>query len=145
MSEIIQVGDFVHNSVTGASFRYEIGMDRTSLIRLGSAADLVPPSEEGTKHDGAKPDLTLLPKIFLDQTAQAFMYGEKKYGRHNYKKGMAWHRPAAAALRHITAWVDNENIDSESGLLHLAHASACLAMLMFYIENNKGTDTREEK
>lgn len=35
-----------------------------------------------------------------------------------------------AALRHISAYYDGEDLDPESGLPHLAHATACLAILI---------------
>jgi hypothetical protein len=86
--------------------------------------------DEVVKHDSGKPDLSLVPKAFLDATARALMYGEKKYSRGNYRKGMDSHRLIAACLRHITAWQWSEDNDAESGLSHLDHAAACLAMLI---------------
>ena len=75
-------------------------------------------------------------------TARALEYGAKKYDRNNYKKGMDWTRVCDAALRHITAWAEGEDVDQESGLNHIAHAQACLAMLSYYITNKVGTDDR---
>ena len=37
---------------------------------------------------------------------------------------------ADAAQRHINKYLLNEDIDDESGLYHLAHAVACLLMLL---------------
>ncbi len=61
---------------------------------------------------------------------QAFMHGERKYGRDNYKGGMESHRFIAAALRHIFAWQNGEDKDPESGYHHLGHALASLGMLL---------------
>lgn len=97
---------------------------------------------QGVKHDNEKPDLSLLPREFLVATAQAFMHGEAKYGRYNYRLGMDWHRLVAAALRHITAFNEGEDLDPESNYPHLGHAGACLAMLIVYQANNLGKDTR---
>lgn len=94
------------------------------------------------KHDQGKPDLSIIPKEALDQLAYAFMYGEKKYGRHNYRNGMDWHRVISAALRHITAFNDGEDLDAESGLSHIAHGLACLSMLAVYHSKSVGKDTR---
>jgi len=99
----------------------------------------------GVKHDQEKPDLSLLPKEFLEEVARAFMHGEKKYGRYNYLGGMDWHRLIAASMRHITAFQDGENLDPESGLNHLGHAGACIAMLLTYCNRSLGTDTRYKK
>ncbi len=82
----------------------------------------------GTKHDEGKVDLTLVPLIALEAEARALMFGEKKYGRYNYTQGFESSRLTAAALRHIYAYIAGDDVDSESRLLHLGHARACLAM-----------------
>lgn len=110
--------------------------DNGLLTKMRDALDT------GTKYDGGKPDLSLLPKAGLEAAARAFMYGASKYSRNNYKKGMDWSRLVAAALRHLTAWNDGEVMDQESGLNHLDHALACLHMLAFYQEYNVGIDDR---
>ncbi len=101
--------------------------------------------KEGRKDDTEKPDLSLLPKEFLEEVAKAFMHGEKKYGRYNYRSGMAWHRLVAALLRHVSAFNEGEDNDAESGHSHLGHAGACLAMLLVYQTHSLGTDTRYKK
>lgn len=98
----------------------------------------------GKKHDQSKPDLSLLPREFLDEVSKAFMHGEKKYGRYNYLGGMDWHRLVGAALRHLTAFNDGEDLDPESGNSHLGHAGASIAMLLVYIKRNLGKDTRHK-
>ncbi len=84
----------------------------------------------GIKHDGEKIDLSLTPKAAIEAMDQAFMYGQRKYGRDNYKQGMESHRFIAAALRHIFAWQDGEELDPESGYSHLGHALASIGMLL---------------
>lgn len=101
--------------------------------------------KEATKHDNGKPPLSLIPREALALEAQVFAFGAKKYGKHNFKKGMAWSRCLDAALRHIYAFADGEDLDPESGLSHLGHARCCLSMLIYYIENDRGTDDRTEK
>jgi hypothetical protein len=87
-------------------------------------------SDGGTKFDQGKVDLTLVPTVALESEARALMFGEKKYGRYNYTNGFETSRLLAAALRHILAYRDGHDFDSESGLHHLGHARACLAMLL---------------
>lgn len=82
----------------------------------------------GVKYDDGKVDLTLVPLIALEAEARALMFGEKKYGRYNYTQGFDSSRLTAAALRHLYAHVNGVDVDPESGLLHLGHARACLAM-----------------
>ena len=99
----------------------------------------------GTKHDSAKADLALVPLTFIEATARALQYGEKKYGRYNYTSGFKTHRLISAALRHILAWESGEDNDKESGLSHLDHAAANLAMLLHNNSIGTSTDTRRGK
>ena len=88
------------------------------------------PLSEGSKHDNGKPDLSLVPFIAVSTEALALGFGEKKYGRYNYTNGFEVSRLTAAALRHIFAYNGGETFDLESGLHHIGHARATLAMLL---------------
>lgn len=70
----------------------------------------------------------------LELTSSAMAYGIKKYGRNNWKKGMAWSRLVDAALRHFVAAALGEEIDEESGLPHEALGLASLHMLLGNVE-----------
>ena len=99
----------------------------------------------GTKHDSGKPDLSLLPQILITETAKAYMYGEKKYGRYNYEGGFESHRLLGACLRHVFAWNEGEERDPESGVSHLAHAAATIGMLLRCQQLGSLTDTRTKR
>ena len=95
------------------------------------------------KFDGDKPDLSLCPRVALEAMARAFMLGEKKYGRYNYLNGgMDSHRLIAAAIRHLYQWQDGETLDPESGVSHLGHAQASIAMLLHQEAAGTAVDTR---
>ncbi len=97
---------------------------------------------KGIKHDDSKPDLSLIPTDALWGTAAALSYGAKKYQRHNFRNGLNYSRLVAAAMRHLTAWNEGEEVDNESLLSHLDHAMATLAMLKFMSVNKKEMDDR---
>lgn len=97
---------------------------------------------KGKKFDQNKPDYSLIPKEALDAMAYAFMYGAKKYGTCNYRYGMEWRRPAAAALRHTVEFISGAETDAESGAPVLGHAMAALAMAEFYRSTGVGIDDR---
>jgi hypothetical protein len=82
---------------------------------------------KGMKHDEGKPPLDLLDRIALVETARVMAHGAKKYNAFNWRKGLTQRQTCAAALRHIYQHLDGEDLDTESGLLHLAHA-ACEVM-----------------
>lgn len=85
---------------------------------------------EGSKHDQGKADLSLVPLIAIESEARALGFGEKKYGRYNYTNGFEVSRLTSAALRHLLAYNGGETFDPESGLHHIGHARANLAMLL---------------
>jgi hypothetical protein len=98
---------------------------------------------EAVKGDKGKAPLSWVPRIAVEQEALAFKFGAVKYGKGNYQKGMEWSRLLDAALRHIYAFSDGENNDSESNLSHLAHARSNLAMLMVHVDKKLGKDDRD--
>lgn len=99
---------------------------------------------QGLKYDQDKPDLSLIPAAAMHAIARALGHGEKKYGRYNYTKGFTASRLVAACLRHLYAWMagQEQSKDSESGLSHLDHALATLAMLVHCQELGTLQDNR---
>lgn len=85
---------------------------------------------KAAKNDQQKPDLSLLPKVFLEEVAKAFMVGEKKYGRYNYCKGHDLSQLVAAMMRHATAYFNGEEYDPVDGQHHLGAVGACVAMAL---------------
>lgn len=97
---------------------------------------------KGIKHDGDKPDPTLICKDALWGISKAFSYGAKKYGRNNYKQGIEMTRLLAAAMRHISQYNEGEDIDEESGNNHLFHAGAAICMAIYMHCNRPEMDDR---
>lgn len=84
-------------------------------------------------NDGGKPPLAHLPWKAIREVSQVQLFGHKKYEDfHNYKKGMEVSRHLSCATRHIADFMDGNDLDTESGRNHLAHA-AC--RLLFVLEN----------
>lgn len=96
----------------------------------------------GTKFDAKKPPISIVPREFVEATAKAFAYGAGKYGRDNFKKGIEVTRTIDAALRHIFAFLDGEELDPESLEGHLSHASASLAMTIYNLKHHPELDDR---
>jgi hypothetical protein len=97
---------------------------------------------DGKKFDEGKPQLGLVTRTLIWGIGTIMTMGVSKYGRDNWRGGMAWSRPYDALLRHLTAWWDGENKDAESGHSHLWHAAAELMFLIEYEAKKLGQDDR---
>ena len=87
-----------------------------------------PNDQGGIKYDGEKPDYSLVPFKSMDEVVKVLTYGAAKYDRFNWEK-VEPRRYQAAAMRHISAYMQGEKIDPESGINHLAHAVCSLLFL----------------
>jgi hypothetical protein len=81
---------------------------------------------QAKKFDHEKPPLSLISSIWINGVGQVLAFGCKKYGAHNWRNGLELSRLLSAALRHIFAFIGGEDLDPETGLNHLDHASCCL-------------------
>lgn len=77
-----------------------------------------------------------LPLHLWPETATAtgclgLLEGALKYGRDNWREtGVRATIYIDALRRHVNAWAEGENNDPDSGMPHLAHALACLAIIV---------------
>ena len=127
----------------------EINPTQADLKRgYWTASHIVSPRETstnlgGVKHDQGKPDLSMIPYEALVQVAQVLGMGAEKYGRSNWQKGISTTRLIAAAMRHIGQFNDGIDVDDESNLSHIAHATANLMFLMWMMKNKPEQDDRK--
>lgn len=98
----------------------------------------------GVKHDGDKPDLSMISWELMEAVAQARMFGARKYSRSNWKKGFKITRSCAAALRHIFQFLSGQTNDPESGLCHLAHAVCALEHAIYDLKHHPENDDRDK-
>lgn len=123
----------------------EIGAKQQARSKGGGAQQVSPGASAAVKYDTHKADYSLLTRAMLEPMTRALMYGERKYSRGNFRLGFDNVRLTSAALRHIFAYLDREEFDLESGVSHLGHAMAALAMLLDNNEEGVSTDVRYEK
>lgn len=81
---------------------------------------------EGIKHDQDKNRLDLLSSTWVEGVGKVLTFGARKYSANNWRSGLARSRLLGACLRHVFAYLRGEDLDPETGLLHLYHASCCL-------------------
>lgn len=98
----------------------------------------------GHRDDSDKPNVSLLPSKPLVGAAKVLTIAAKngKYELHNWRKGIAFSRLYAAALRHMLKFNDNIDLDEETGLSHIHHAICNLMFLAEMWETRKDLDDR---
>ena len=90
-----------------------------------------------------------LPLHLWPETATALgclglLDGALKYGRSNFRAiGVRSSIYYDAARRHLSKWFEGEDVDPDSGLPHLAHLLACVAILVDAEAAGKLNDDRQ--
>lgn len=93
-----------------------------------------------------KPPIEYVPPVQEILTSLAFRDGAAKYGPFNWRtKKVKYSVYYAAARRHLAQAYDGEDFDPISKVMHLAHASACIAILMDAGANGCLVDDRPAK
>lgn len=78
-----------------------------------------------------KVSFSKIPPIALAHLSMAMMDGAKKYSSFNWRDNAVQADIYVDALfRHVLAWFEREENAEDSGVHHLGHAMACLAILL---------------
>jgi hypothetical protein len=79
----------------------------------------------------SKVPLNLVPPSAKHFLAEAFADGARKYGPYNWRdKNVSASIYYAAAQRHMDSWWDGEDFSEDAGVHHIAHAMACMAIIL---------------
>jgi len=114
---------------------------REELSFMDSATGLPPKPKQA--YGDKKPPLHLVPPAAIAQCAVAMRLGAEKYGAFNWREnGVEEMTYIGAAMRHLGQYLDRDGIDAESGQSHLAHAMACIAILIDAKELGNRIDNR---
>lgn len=91
----------------------------------------------------AKPSMSLIPPAALLHMGAAMKNGAAKYG------ALKWREVSLdsttyydAAMRHMLAWLDGEDVAPDSGVHHLGHVMACCAIVLDAISMGNLNDNR---
>lgn len=88
------------------------------------------------KADYGKNMLSLIEPRFIVDLGKVLTFGAQKYAPNNWQKCEDTSRYKDALLRHIFAYLGGEEVDPETGIPHLSHAT-CNLMFLHYFENQK--------
>jgi len=104
------------------------------------------PSNPKDAIGSSKLPVHLWPTTASAMGAIGLLDGMLKYGRSNWRaSGVRASIYFDAANRHLNAWFEGEDRDPDSGVPHLAHALACLAIIVDAQAAGKLTDDRQHK
>lgn len=98
----------------------------------------MPSSRKGTKDVR----YSLLPHEALDDVAKVMAAGTKKYPEHGWRDGYPYSYYFDATNRHLSAWLQGQDTDDETGLPTLAHAAASLLILLAMTKHHPEHDDR---
>lgn len=93
-----------------------------------------------------KVGLNFVSSFVMMEMALGMTEGACKYGAHNYRvAGVRASVYYSAAMRHLMAWHEGEDIDPESGLSHITKALSCLSVLRDSMHVGNWVDDRPPK
>lgn len=136
-------GDADVSSIDPLAEIYSPELAEVSRKRAEPPTSMVKDTNPKTIYGKAKPAISLIPATSLVHIADAFGDGAAKYGPANWRNDpVSVTTYADAALRHLFAWFDGEETAEDSGVHHLAHAAACLCIIMDAQEQRSLVDDR---
>jgi len=102
-----------------------------------------PDNNPKTAIGATKIPLHLIPPSAKHMLAEAMADGARKYGPYNWREnGVSATTYVAAAMRHMDAYLDREDVAPDSLVHHLAHTMACCAIVLDALSLNKLVDDR---
>ncbi len=121
-------------------------MDADLMTKHGLPHIHNPDGEDKNPKDrvgAGKPPLHLIPPAAEILESIAMGLGARKYGEFNWRTSKVRSTVyIAATKRHLAQWLDGQDDDPESGVSHLAHARACLGVLLDAIATGNVIDDR---
>jgi len=110
-------------------------------VLLVSMHEEKPTAKGALRYNDGKLQWSLVHFKSLEPMVRVLEYGSKKYtvgevsGADNWKKGLDKKEILESMMRHLTAIMDGEKTDSESGISHIGHIQ-CNCMFYDYFDNH---------
>ena len=97
---------------------------------------------EAVRYDFMKLRWDLLPTDAIEKIVEIYTHGSIKYSSNNWRAGFSWRRCIGSLMRHLNAFNNGEDIDEDSGALHLSQVAWNAITLLWFQLYDKGTDDR---
>lgn len=99
----------------------------------------------GKRYNKGKPAVEQIPYEAEEELGKAFLYGEGKYGKHNWRDGLPYTQFIGCAKRHLGKFNKGIDLDDESNIHHVTLAAINLVMLIWMVQNRPDLDDRWKK
>lgn len=99
----------------------------------------------GDRFNDNKIQWSLVDYPSLEPMVEVLQYGTIKYAPNNWKKGLTYTSTIESLLRHTYAFLDGQNKDKESNILHVGHILCNAMFLSYMIKNRPDLDDRYSK
>ena len=97
---------------------------------------------QGDRYNNGKPKWSLVPQSSLLPMVRVLEFGATKYEPFNWTKGLSITEICESLKRHLDAFMEGEDNDSDSGLSHIGHIQCNALFLSWMMENRKDLDDR---
>lgn len=98
--------------------------------------------EKALRYNEEKLRYDLLEPFAIEELVKVFTFGSKKYEDNNWLKGFKWTTILASLKRHLAEFEKGNDIDEESGLLHITHAAWNAMALISHYKYHPNLDNR---
>ena len=150
-NNLIKGVKYVLSKAENEKFDFNIaGVDFKNFSNIYNYLELIEPSSlvsyprkkdtldgGGKRFNSGKPRVELLVPESLIEVSRVWEFGAKKYGDHNWKKGLPVMSIIGCMFRHLLGIMKGEDIDPESGCMHAAHIICNADMLIYFFKRNR--------
>lgn len=112
------------------------------MIKIGEKEKKGIHNDPAIRYDLGKLQWQLLPEDAIEKIVEIYTHGSIKYTDENWRKGMKWKRMIGSLKRHTKAFTVGEDIDADSGCLHLSQIAWNAISLIWYQLEGVGEDDR---
>lgn len=115
-----------------------------SVVAASSRGTYPEGKSVASRDNAGKPKLSycLLGRNLVENKARIWEHGASKYSRGNWLKGRPWTDCADSLLRHLTAFLNGEDIDPDSGLEHVDLIGTSADILINAVHTRPDLDDR---
>lgn len=126
------------------TFKSNVGIKDESVVAPSSRGTYPEGKSVASRDNAGKPKLSycLLGRKLVENKARIWEHGASKYSRGNWLKGRPWTDCADSLLRHLTAFLNGEDIDPDSGLEHVDLIGTSADILINAVHTRPDLDDR---